>query len=182
MGWPIALYVAGQMLKYQGDMKAAAESRRRSMAKKLAIKRNLEQGTYAQGRQGFANTNIQRRGLLDARSEAGVEARLNEMRVASSLKASGVPQGQSTRALSRNLEGDALRKESAMLAQLDQKKAELFMRDQNLQQQMDMAWLDAQAQIAGIYGKSGPSFGAAAIGVGSAYYQGQVAEKQMESP
>ena len=172
-----AMMIVQAFMGHQAKQQAAAAQRRAKHTRDLAIKKRL-QGAYSGARQEFANTNVMRRQLLDAKSEAGVEARLNEMRVASSLKASGVPQGQSTKALSRNLEGEALRKESKFLAQLDQKKTELAMRDRNLQQQMDMAWLDAKAQIAGTVYGNGPGMGSLALGLGEAYFKNEIYEKQ----
>lgn len=177
MGPVTALMIGSKLMEYQAGVSAAALHNRRAYAQKLAIEKGLK-AQYSNARQGVADSNIARIEISDASAEAGVEARLNELRIASSLKASGVPQGQSTKALSRNLEGEALRKESKFLAQLDQKKTELAMRDRNLQQQMDMAWLDAQSQIAGIYSKKGPSVIGTALGVGAAYYKGQAADKQ----
>jgi len=168
------------VINHQSQQAAAAARNAAIYKQKLAIRDRLK-AQYSSARQGFASSDIARINIGDAKAESGIEARLNEMRVASSLKASGVPQGQSTKALSRGLIGGMLNKESKFLKQLQMKNAELDMRDRNLQQQMDIAWLDAKAQIAGSsYGK-GPGFVPLALNLGADYMDAKAYDKKMGS-
>tara|TARA_Y100000296_G_C5071764_1_gene205257 strand:+ start:44 stop:607 length:564 start_codon:yes stop_codon:yes gene_type:complete len=168
------------VINHQGQQAAAAARNAAIYKQKLAIRDRLK-AQYSSARQGFADSDIARINIGDAKAESGIEARLNEMRVASSLKASGIPQGQSTKALSRGLIGGMLNKESKFLKQLQMKNAELDMRDRNLQQQMDIAWLDAKAQIAGSsYGK-GPGFVPLALNLGADYLDAKAYGKKMGS-
>ena len=169
---------ASTVMGHMGQQAAAAAKNAAIYRQKLAIKKRL-QATYSSARQSLADSNIARINLGDVKAESGIEARLNEMRVASSLKASGLPQGQSTKALGRGLIGDVLNKESKFRKQLDMKTAELDMRDRNLHQQMDMAWLDAKAQIAGSSYTSGPGILPLALNLGADYMGAKSYDKQM---
>ena len=166
------------VMNHQGQQAAAAAQRAAKYKRDLAIVSKLK-GAFSGARQGFADTNIARTNLSDAKSTTGIEARLNQMRIASSLKASGIPQGQSSEALGRHTIGDTLRGESKIIAQLKMKGAELDNRDRNLKHQMDMAWLDAKAQIAGTSYQKGPGIIPLALNLGSDYLGAKSYEKQM---
>ena len=110
-----------------------------------------------------------------------MENRLNEMRVASSLKASGIPAGQSTDNLSRSGIQEVLKGEAGFLKEMEMKTAQLNFRDREIQQGMDMAWLDAKAQIAGTSYQKDPSMMSMLMGMGSSYMEAKSYDKKMGS-
>ena len=168
------------MMKYQGDKAAAAAQRAWKYKKDVAtIARLKVQQGFA--RQAWADTNLMRRRNLDIKSDATMENRLNEMRVASSLKASGIPAGQSTEALGRGAIQQVLKGEAAFLKEMEMKTAQLNFRDREIQQGMDMAWLDAKAQIAGTSYQKDPGLMGAFLGMGSSYMEAKAYDKKMGS-
>lgn len=151
------IFKAGKTIMDQQASVAAANARNVAKYKRdLGIKKRLEtQAGFA--RQSLADTNKMRQRNLDIKADAGIESRLNEMRIAGSLKALGKPAGQSTAMLSRQGIAEILKGESKFLKDMEMKTAQLQYRDREIQQGMDMAFLDAQAQIAGRSYQGGPS-------------------------
>ena len=90
------------LMKHQGAKAAAAAQRAWKYKRDLAIVARLKV-QQSQGRQAWADTNLMRSRNLDIKADASMENRLNELRVASTLKASGIPQGQSTVAVCSQL-------------------------------------------------------------------------------
>jgi hypothetical protein len=166
------------LMKYQGDKAAAAAQRAWKYKKDLATVARLKvQQGFA--RQSWADTNLMRRRNLDIKSDVTMENRLNEMRVASSLKASGIPEGQSTDNLSRSGIQEVLKGEAGFLKEMEMKTAQLNFRDREIQQGMDMAWLDAKAQIAGTSYQKDPSTMGLFMGMGSSYMEAKSYDKKM---
>ena len=166
------------VMNYQSQKAAAAAQRAWKYKKDLATVARLKvQQGFA--RQAFADTNLMRRRNLDIKADATMENRLNEMRVASSLKASGIPEGQSTEALGRGAIQEVLKGESAFLKEMEMKTAQLNFRDREIQQGMDMAWLDAKAQIAGTSYQKDPGMMGLVMGMGQGYMDAKAYESQM---
>ena len=166
------------VMNYQSQKAAAAAQRAWKYKKDLATVARLKvQQGFA--RQAFADTNLMRRRNLDIKADATMENRLNEMRVASSLKASGIPEGQSTDNLSRSGIQEVLKGESAFLKEMEMKTAQLNFRDREIQQGMDMAWLDAKAQIAGTSYQKDPALLGLGMDMGSSYMEAKAYDKKM---
>ena len=166
------------LMKHQGAKAAAAAQRAWKYKRDLAIVARLKV-QQSQGRQAWADTNLMRSRNLDIKADASMENRLNELRVASTLKASGIPQGQSTEGLGRGAIQQVLKGESAFLKEMEMKTAQLAFRDREIEQGMDMAWLDAKAQIAGTSYQKGPGFMGLAMGMGSSYMEAKAYDKKM---
>ena len=168
------------LMKYQGDKAAAAAQRAWKYKKDLATVARLKvQQGFA--RQAFADTNLMRSRNLDIKADATMENRLNEMRVASSLKASGIPLGQSTDNLGRQAIQQVLKGEASFLKEMEMKTAQLRFRDRGIQQGMDMAWLDAKAQISGTSYQKDPGYLGLAMNLGSGYMESKAYDKKMGS-
>ena len=167
------------VMNHQGQQAAAAARNAAKYRRDLAIKSKL-QAQYSNARQAFADADISRVNMANARAETGVEARLNEMRVASTIKASGVPQGQSTKNLISQAIGQTLRGETKFHKELEMKTAQLALREREIQQGMDMAWLDAKSQIEGTSYSSGPGMMNLALGLGSAYLGAKSFDNKMD--
>ena len=171
---------ASTLMKYQGDKEAAAAQRAWKYKKDLATVARLKvQQGFA--RQSWADTNLMRMRNLDIKADATMENRLTEMRVASSLKASGIPEGQSTEGLSRGAIQEVLKGEAGFLKEMEMKTAQLNFRDREIQQGMDMAWLDAKAQIAGTSYQKDPSGMGLIMGMGSSYMEAKAYGKKMDN-
>ena len=166
------------VMNHQGQQAAAAARNAAKYRRDLAIKSKL-QAQYSNARQAFADADISRVNMANARAETGVEARLNEMRVASTIKASGVPQGQSTKNLISQAIGQTLRGETKFHKELEMKTAQLALREREIQQGMDMAFLDAKAQIGGMSYQKGPGIMGLAMGLGQGYMDSKAYEAKM---
>lgn len=170
---------ASTVMDYQGGKAAAAAQRSWKYKKDLAIKRRLNL-QYSQARQAIADTNMMRGRNQDIKSMAGVDSALQRMKAASAMKASGLAQGQSTDTLLSRVEAQVLRGESKILDDLKMKDTQLDYRDRDIQQGMDMAWLDAKAQIAGTSYQKDPGLMGLAMGLGSAYMDAKAFDSQMD--
>ena len=170
---------ASTVMDYQGKKAAAAAQRSWKYKKDLAIKRRLNL-QYSQARQAIADTNMMRGRNQDIKSMAGVDSALQRMKAASAMKASGLAQGQSTDTLLSRVEAQVLRGESKILDDLKMKDTQLDYRDRDIQQGMDMAWLDAKAQIAGTSYQKDPGLMGLAMGLGSAYMDAKAFDSQMD--
>tara|TARA_R110002096_G_scaffold256376_3_gene449645 strand:+ start:2479 stop:3069 length:591 start_codon:yes stop_codon:yes gene_type:complete len=167
------------VMNHQGQKAAAAAQRAWKYKKDLAIKRRL-QLQYSQARQAGADTNMMRSRNQDIKSMAGVDSVIQQMKVASAMKASGLAQGQSSDNLLARVEGDVLRGESKILDSLKLKNLQLDYRDRDIQAGMDMAWLDAKAQIAGTTYQKDPGIMGLAMGLGSAYMDAKAFDSKMD--
>jgi len=167
------------VMNHQGQQAAAAAQRAWKYKKDLAtIARLKVQQGFA--RQSWADTNLMRSRNLDIKSMAGVDARIQQMKASSAMKASGISQGQSTDSLLARVEGDILKGESKVLTDLKMKATQLDYRDREIQQGMDMAWLDAKAQIAGTSYQKGPGMMGLAMGLGQGYMDSKAFDSQMD--
>jgi hypothetical protein len=168
------------VMKHQGDKAAAAAQRAWKFKKDQATlaRLKIQQGF---SRQAFADTNLMRVRNMDIKADVTMENRLNEMRVASSLKASGIPLGQSTDNLGRQAVQQVLKGEASFLKEMEMKTAQLNFRDRGIQQGMDMAWLDAKAQISGTSYQKDPGYAGLAMNLGSSYMESKAYGKKMNN-
>ena len=167
------------VMNHQGQKAAAAAQRAWKYKKDLAIKRRL-QLQYSQARQAGADTNMMRSSNKDQKVGVQVSQVLQNMKVASAMRASGLPSGQSSDGLLRAAQGAVLAKSQQVFDQLDMKALQLDYRDRDIQQGMDMAWLDAKAQIAGTTYQKDPGIMGLAMGLGSAYMDAKAFDSQMD--
>ena len=167
------------VMKHQGDKAAAAAQRAWKYKRDLAIKSRLNL-QYSQGRQAFSDTNMMRSSNKDQKVGVQVSQVLQNMKVASAMRASGLPSGQSSDGLLRAAQGAVLAKSQQVFDQLDMKALQLDYRDRDIQQGMDMAWLDAKAQIAGTTYQKDPGIMGLAMGLGSAYMDAKAFDSQMD--
>ena len=98
------------------------------------------------------------------------------------MKASGLPEGASTDGLLRQAKGSVLNKTTKMLQDLDMKASQLDFRDREIQQGMDMAWLQAQQAIDSTSYQSGPGAMGLAMGLGGAALDAYTFGQKVDSP
>ena len=171
---------ASTVMGHMGQKAAAAAQNAAIYRQKLAIKKRLNL-QYAQARQAFADTDIMRRRNLDIKADAGVSVALEKMKVASAIKASGLAQGQSTDGLLRQAQNSVLKGHNKFLKDMEMKASQLDYRDRDIQQGMDMAFLDAKAQISGMSYQKGPGMMGLAMGLGQAYMDSKSFDAKMDS-
>jgi hypothetical protein len=167
------------VMKHQGQKAAASAQRSWKYKKDLAIKRRLNL-QYSQARQAFSDTNIMRSANKDQKVGVQVSQVLQNMKVASAMRASGLPSGQSSDGLLRAAQGAVLAKSQQVFDQLDMKAFQLDYRDRDIQQGMDMAWLDAKAQIAGTTYQKNPAITGLAMDLGQAYMGAKAFDAKMD--
>jgi len=168
------------VMNHQGQQAAAAAQRAWKYKKDLAIKSRLNL-QYSQARQAFADTDIMRRRNLDIKADAGVSVALQKMKAASAMKASGLAQGQSTDGLLRQAQNTILQGHNKFLKDMEMRASQLDYRDREIQQGMDMAFLDAKAQIAGTSYQKGPGMMGLAMGLGQGYMDAKAFDAKMDS-
>ena len=169
---------ASTVIGHMGQQSAAAARNAAIYKQKLAIKKRLNL-QYSQARQAFADTDIMRGRNMDIKAMAGVDSAIQRMKAASAMKASGLAQGQSTDKLLARVEGKILKGESKILEDLRMKGIQLDYRDRDIQQGMDMAFLDAKAQMSGMSYQKGPGVLGLAMGLGQGYMDSKAYEAKM---
>jgi hypothetical protein len=167
------------VMNHQGQQAAAAAQRAWKYKKDLAIKSRLNL-QYSQARQAFADTNVMRGRNLEIKADAGVSVALQKMKAASAMKASGLAQGQSTDGLLRQAQNTILQGHNKFLKDMEMRASQLDYRDRDIQQGMDMAFLDAKAQIAGTSYQKGPGMMGLAMGLGQAYMDSKAFDAKMD--
>jgi len=168
------------VMNHQAQLQAAAAQRAWKYKKDLAIKSRLNL-QYGQARQAFADTNIMRGRNLEIKADAGVSVALQKMKAASAMKASGLAQGQSTDGLLRQAQNTILQGHNKFLKDMEMRASQLDYRDREIQQGMDMAFLDAKAQIAGTSYQKGPGMMGLAMGLGQGYMDAKAFDAKMDS-
>ena len=126
------------------------------------------QAKASQARQALADTNMMRQRNLDIKADAQVSATLEQMKAKAAFAASGLPEGQSTDGLLRQAENTVLKGHNKFLKDMQMKAAQLDYRDKEIQQGMDMAFLQAKQQIASTQYQSGPGAMGLMMGLGGA--------------
>ena len=169
---------ASTLMKHQAGNAAASAANALKYRRDLAIKKQYEM-KMSQARQSFADINIMRVKNMDIKTDALLQNRLKELRVSGSIAALAGPSGQSTDALKARGIGQVLQGESAFLKDMETKAQQLSYKDREIQQGMEMAWLDANAQIDGTSYQSGPGPMGLVFGMGEAYMKSQTFDSQM---
>ncbi len=173
-----AFMIAKAVMDHQSKISAANAQRAWKYKKDLATVRKLKiQQGFA--RQSLADTDRMRIANLDLKGEGSITTAINMLKVQASAKASGLPEGQSTDGLLRQAQNTVLKGEHKLLKDLEMKAAQLDYRDREIQQGMEMAWLDANAQIDGTSYQSGPGPMGLVFGMGEAYMKSKTYESQM---
>ena len=108
--------------------------------KKLAI-------TQQFGREDFVNTEKMKLRNDEISAETGIQNKLKRLREVSTAKASGLPSGNSTNNLIRQVEGANVREQTAFMRDMDVQNEQLVHRNTQIQQGLDMAYIDAIASI-----------------------------------
>ena len=155
------------VMNHQAQNAAAAAQRAMKYKQDLATKRALRiKAGFA--RQAISDTDRMRVRNIDIKSGIGISSAVAQMKAHASMKASGLPEGASTDCLLRQAKGSVLNKTTKMLQDLDMKASQLDFRDREIQQGMDMAWLQAQQAIDSTSYAQGPGAMGLAMGLGGA--------------
>jgi len=169
---------AQTLMNHQAQGAAAAAQRARKYKQDLATRHALRiKAGFA--RQSIADTNLMRLRNRDIAAEAGISTTLQRMKATASMKASGMPEGQSTDGLLRLAQSDILKGESKFLKDMEMKASQLDYRDREIQQGMDMAWLQAQGQIDSTSYQQGPGMGGLIMGMGGAALDAYTFDQQV---
>lgn len=169
---------AGALMNHQAGNAAAAAANAAKYRQDLLTKRALKiKAGFA--RQSIADTDRMRIRNLDIKADAGISSKLESMKAVAAMKASGLPGGQSTDGLLRQAQNAVLKKEATFLKDMEMKAAQLDFRDREIQQGMDMAWLQAEQQIASTRYQSGPGAMSLAMGMGQAGLEAYTFDKQV---
>jgi hypothetical protein len=171
---------ASALMKHQSANAAASAANALKYRRDLAIKSQYQM-KMANARQSFADINTMRIKNRDIKADVMLQNRLKELRVSGSIAALAGPSGQSTNALKARSLGQVLQGENSFLKDMDTKNLQLSYKDREITQGMDMAWLDANAQIAGTSYQSGPGPMGLVFGMGEAYMKSKTYESQMNS-
>ena len=168
------------VMNHQAQNAAAAAQRAMKYKQDLATKRALRiKAGFA--RQAISDTDRMRVRNIDIKSGIGISSAVAQMKAHASMKASGLPEGASTDGLLRQAKGSVLNKTSKMLQDLEMKASQLDFRDREIQQGMDMAWLQAQQAIDSTSYAKGPGAMDLAMGLGQAGLEAYTFEKQVGS-
>ena len=166
MAWPVYAFMAAQaLMKHDAGNKAAAAANSQIYQQKLGIKRQL-QIRQSQARQAVADVDRSREDIREAKAFGSIKTELDSLIAEASIKASGLPSGQSTDGLLAQAKNTVLKGESKFLRDMNKKMTGLRFRDREIQQGMEMAWLEADARLKGTSYVSGP--GAMGLGMGLA--------------
>jgi len=173
----MAVKGAGAIMQHQAANAAAAAANAAKYRQDLLTKRALRiKAGFA--RQAIADTDRMRVRNLDIKADAGISSKLEQMKAVAALKASGLARGQSTDGLLRQAQNAVLKTEAKFLKDMEMKAAQLDFRDREIQQGMDMAWLQAEQQIASTRYQSGPGAMSLAMGLGEAGLEAYTFDKQ----
>ena len=171
---------ASTLMSHQAGNAAASAANALKYRKDLAIKKRFELQA-SQARQQVADLNVMRVKNMDIKADAMMQNRLKELRVQGTVAALAGPAGKSTEALTQRGIGQVLQQEGAFLKEMETKAQQLAYKDREIQQGMDMAWLDANAQIAGTSYQKGPGAASLVFGMGSAAMDAYTFDKKMDS-
>ena len=166
MAWPVYAFMAAKaLMDHDAKNKAAAAQNSQIYQQKLGIKRQL-QIRQSQARQAIADVDRSREDIREAKAFGSIKTELDSLIAEASIKASGLPSGQSTDGLLAQAKNTVLQGEAKFLRDMDKKMTGLRFRDREIQQGMEMAWLEADARLKGTSYVSGP--GAMGLGMGLA--------------
>ena len=169
MAWPVYAFMAAKaLMSHDAKNKAAAAQNSQIYQQKLGIKRQLKI-RQAHSRQAIADADRSREDIRDAKAHGSIKTELDSLIAEASIKASGLPSGQSTDGLLSQAKNTVLKGESKFLRDMDKKMTGLCFRDREIQQGMEMAWLEADARLKGKQYVSGPGAMGLAMGLGEAY-------------
>ena len=169
MAWPVYAFMAAKaLMDHDAKNKAAAAQNSQIYQQKLGIKRQL-QIRQSQARQAIADVDRSREDIRDAKAFGSIKTELDSLIAEASIKASGIAQGQSTDGLLAQAKNTVLQGEAKFLRDMDKKMTGLRFRDREIQQGMEMAWLEADARLKGKSYQSGPGAMGLAMGLGEAY-------------
>ena len=163
--WPVYAFMAYKALAgHDAKNKAAAAQNSQIYQQKLGIKRQLKikQGN---ARQAVADGDRSREDIRDAKAHGSIKTELDALVAEASIKASGLAQGQSTDGLLAQAKNTVLQGEAKFLRNMDKKMTGLRFRDREIQQNMEMAWLEADARLKGTSYVSGPGAQELAMGL-----------------
>jgi hypothetical protein len=155
---------AKALMSHDAKNKAAAAENSRLYQQKLGIKRQL-QIKQSHSRQAIADADRSREDIRDAKAHGSIKTELDALVAEASIKASGLAQGQSTDGLLAQAKNTVLQGEAKFLRDMDKKMTGLRFRDREIQQNMEMAWLEADARIKGTSYVSGPGAMGLAMGL-----------------
>ena len=122
----------------------------RNTRKKLAI-------TQQYGREDFVNTDKMKLRNDEIGINQTIENRLKQLREVSTARSAGLPSGQSTDNIYRQIKGGNLKEQTAFMRDMDQKNEELIHRNIQIQQGLNLAYIDAMATIESTSYQSEPS-------------------------
>ena len=178
MAWPVYAFMAYKALAtHDAKNKAAAVENSRVHREKLGIKRQL-QIRQAHARQAVAYTDRSREDIRVAKAHGSIKTELDSLVAEASIKASGIASGQSTDGLLSQAKNTVLKGEAKFLRDMDKKMTGLRFRDREIQQNMETAWLEADARIKGASYVSGPGSMGLVMGLGEAWMQAYTFDKQ----
>ena len=178
MAWPVYAFMAAKaVMDHDAKNKAAAAQNSQIYQQKLGIKRQLKI-KQAHSRQAIADADRSREDIRDAKAHGSIKTELDSLIAEASIKASGLPSGQSTDGLLAQAKNTVLQGEAKFLRDMDKKMTGLRFRDREIQQNMEMAWLEADARLKGTSYVSGPGAMGLAMGLGEGMMQAYTFDKQ----
>jgi hypothetical protein len=176
--WPYLIMGAQALSKHDAANKAAAAENSQIYRQKLGIKRQL-QIKQGNARQAIVDGDRSRQDVRDAKAEGSIKTALDSLIAEASIKASGIASGQSTDGLLAQAKNTVLKGEAKFLKDMDKKMTGLRFRDREIQQNMEMAWLEADARLKGTSYVSGPGAMGLAMGLAEAGMQGYTFSQNM---
>ena len=94
--WPVYAFMAAKtLMSHDAKNRAAAAANAQIYQQKLGIKRQL-QLKQSQARQAIADVDRSREDIRDAKASGSIKTALDSLVAEASVKASGLPSGQST--------------------------------------------------------------------------------------
>jgi hypothetical protein len=177
--WPFLIMGAQALSKHDAANKAAAAENSQIYRQKLGIKRQL-QIKQGNARQAIVDGDRSRQDVRDAKAEGSIKTALDSLIAEASIKASGIASGQSTDGLLAQAKNTVLKGEAKFLKDMDKKMTGLRFRDREIQQNMEMAWLEADARLKGTSYVSGPGAMGLAMGLAEAGMQGYTYSQNMK--
>ena len=166
-----AFMIGKALMDHQAKTSAAAAQRAWKYKKDLATVRKLKI-QYGFARQSIADTDRMRVANLDLKAGGSMTTAIDMLKAQASVKASGLPQGQSTDGLLRQAQNTVLKGEAKFLKAMEMKELQLDYRNREINQGMEMAFLNAQAEIAGTPYQQGPGAMGLIMGIGEGVAEG----------
>jgi hypothetical protein len=176
--WPYLIMGAKALSDHDAANKAAAGQNSQIYRQKLGIKRQL-QIKQGNARQAIADGDRSREDIRDAKAQGSIKTALDSLVAEASIKASGIASGQSTDGLLAQAKNTVLKGEAKFLRDMNKKMTGLRFRDREIQQNMEMAWLEADARLKGTSYVSGPSGADLVLGLAGAGMQGYTFSQNM---